>query len=259
MSPTDAAAPMKRRLAVLAAALFAVAVGYGQVLSGQGQSPAEFAADSDATLKAAGWAFAIWGLIYLGLLAYAVRQALPRTSDSPTLRRLGWPSAAALAGIGAWVIAAALDLETLTIVLIFASALVLIAPLAGGGPMFRALPARAPDRWLGLWPVAALAGWLTIAAPLNLITVLTGNGDLPAGASPTSIAQGAVVAVALVGVAMAARLRTLAYPLPIAWGLVGVFAAEQARNPALATTAVGAAAAVLAASVLLAALNRRRA
>ena len=88
-------AQMTRRMIVLGAALFAVIVGQAQMALGWGQTAAEFAADSDSTLKVAGYAFAIWGVIYLGLLVYAMRQVLPRTGESLLIRRFGWPSAAA--------------------------------------------------------------------------------------------------------------------------------------------------------------------
>ena len=55
-------------LLILLTALGAIAAGYAQVALSIGQTPAEFAADSDATLKVATWAFAIWGVIYLGLV-----------------------------------------------------------------------------------------------------------------------------------------------------------------------------------------------
>ena len=44
-------------------------------------------------VQPAGWAFSIWGLIYLGLIVYAVRQLLPKTRESEMLRAFGWPSA----------------------------------------------------------------------------------------------------------------------------------------------------------------------
>ena len=72
-------AQITRRLIVLACAVFAVVVAQAQMLMGWGQTPAEFSADSDATLKVAGYAFSIWGLIYVAILAYAVRQALRQT------------------------------------------------------------------------------------------------------------------------------------------------------------------------------------
>ncbi len=247
--PTSA--QMTRRLIVLASAVFAVVVGQAQVLMEWGQSPEEFSADSDATLRVAGYAFAIWGVIYLGLLVYAVRQALPRTGESLLIHRLGWPSIAALLGIGWWVVAAAFDWETATIVLIFGSLLVLLIPLLANAGAVRALPRGDRDRWMTVWPLAMLAGWLTVAAPLNLITVATGDGTLPDMLSPTAWAILAIAIVTGVALGVTQRLRTLAYALPIAWGLIGAFVAEQARNPLLASVALAAAVAVLAGALLL--------
>lgn len=245
------AAQRTRSLIVLIAAVAAVVIGYSQTALGWGQSPAEFSADSDATLRVAGYAFSIWGVIYAWLLVYAVRQALPATGESPLLTRLGWPSALALIGIGLWVVAAALDQELATIVLIFGSLLVLLFPLLANGGSIRALPRGDRDRWMTAWPLAMLAGWLSIAAPVNLLTVLTGNGDLPDALSPDAWAMLAVAVVAVAAVLVTARLRLLAFALPVSWGLGGVFVAEQTRNAELAYVAAGAAVAVLAAAVVL--------
>ncbi len=248
---------MSRRLIVLATALFAIVIGQAQILMGWGQSPAEFSADSDATLRVAGYAFSIWGVIYLGLLVYAVRQALPNTAESPLRARLAWPSVLAFIGIGVWIVAAAYDWEWATIVLIFGSLLVLLIPLLRNAPAIRALPVRDKERWMTVWPLAMLAGWLSIASPVNLLTVATGNGWLPEALPPTTWAMLAIGLVALLAVLVTARLRTLAFALPVAWGLGGVFVAEQTRNPDLAYAAAGAAAAILAAAAVLILRARR--
>jgi hypothetical protein len=39
----------------------------------------------------AGYVFSIWGIIYLGWLAYTVYQALPAQRTNPRLRAIGWP------------------------------------------------------------------------------------------------------------------------------------------------------------------------
>ncbi|WP_339931459.1 hypothetical protein [uncultured Brevundimonas sp.] len=250
-SPVPTSATTTRRLLVLASTLFAVIIGQAQIFMGWGQSPAEFAADSDATLRVAGFAFAIWGIIYAWLLVYAVRQTLPATVESPLLKVLGWPSIAALLAIGWWIVAAALDWETGTIVLIFGALLVLLIPLLAKAAAIRALPRGDPDRWMTVWPLALLAGWLSIAAPVNLLTVVTGNGDLPAALPPTGWAILAVAVVAALALGVTARLRTPAFALPVAWGLIGVFSAEQPRNAVLAFTALAAAIAVLIGAVIL--------
>lgn len=245
-------AQMTRRLLVLAAVIFAVVIAYAQMAFSWGQTPAEFAADSDATLRVAGYAFSIWGIIYLGLLVYAVRQALPQTGESRLIHRFGWPSLLAFLGIGWWIVASAFDWEWGTVALIFGSLLVLLVPMLMDAGTIRTLDRSDRDRLMVIWPLALLAGWLTVASPVNLLTVLTGNGALPESPSPEVWALIAVVIVAAVALLVTARLRTMAYPLPVAWGLLGVFVAELERGRELvAYGALSAAVAVLVGAVIL--------
>ena len=240
-----------RRLVVLTAAVFAVVVPVVQRLGEFGLSQAEFAADGNQTLQVAGYAFSIWGMLYLGLLIYAGRQALPQTGESMLINRMGWPSAVALFGIGMWIVAAALNLKAASVVIIFASLLALLVPLLVNAGTIRATGVMDRDRWFLIWPLSALAGWLTIAAPLNLITTATAFDALPAFASPTAWAIVAIVVVILVAIEVTLYLRTMAYSLPIAWGLVGAFMAEQERNPMLGFTALGAAFLLVVAAVII--------
>ena len=241
-----------RRLIVLAAAVFAVVVPLVQNLAGLGLTQAEFAADGNSTLRVAGYAFSIWGLLYAGVLAYAVRQVLPQTGESDLIRRMGWPSAVAFFGIGLWIIVAALNLKAASVMVIFASLLALLVPLLAASPLTRRLERFERDRLLVLWPLAALAGWLTVAAPLNLITTLTAFEALPAALPPSGWAITAIVVTSLVTLAVTSALRTLAYPLPVAWGLLGAFVAEQPDKPATAFVALAGAIVVLIGGVLLA-------
>lgn len=249
--------PASRRILVLLAAVFAIVAGYAQMALNIGQTPAEFSADSDATLKVATWAFSIWGLIYLGVAIYAIYQVLPKTRETDLLRRMGWPSAAALIGIGTWIFAAAFDWEGLTIALIVGSAIVLILPLTALSKDIAAAPTR--ERWIIAWPLGMLAGWLTIASSANILIVLTGNQALPAFLSPTGWGIAAVAVVAVIALAVTARTRLLAYPIPIVWGLIAVFAAEQTRNPTLAFTALAAAIGLAIVATILCFRLRRRA
>ncbi len=248
-----------RRLAIFVAMLFAVVIGQLQQLIDLGQSPAQFSADSDATMRVAGWAFAIWGPIYLGLIVYAVRQIRRKTPETEMLRAFGWPSFLALSFIGLWILAAAWDWEVSTIVLIVGALVVLLIPLLSKASDIRALPRGDRDRWMTVWPLAALAGWLTIAAPVNLLTVATGNGDLPAFLAPTTWALIAIAGVTLIGLFVTWRTRVPVYPIPIAWGLLGVFAAEQDKaNTVLAYGALGASLILLAGTLIITLALRRR-
>ena len=161
-----------RRWVVLACAVFAVVAAYGQMAVGWGQTPQEFSADSDATLRVAGYAFSIWGLIYLGLLVYAVRQVLPQTGESLLIHRLGWPSAAALLGI---------DGETLRTVEL---------GLLAGTPGLAAIGIIIAALTVGLRGGAALSGLMLI--PLAVPLLVFGAGALSTGGAGGIALTGAI-------------------------------------------------------------------
>jgi hypothetical protein len=232
-----------RRLALVASVVFAIACPALQALTGWGLSAGEFAADGERTLRAASYAFSIWSVIYAGLIAYGVWQVLPRNAGSPVLQAMAWPSAAALVGIGAWIWASAADLKAVTVLVIFLSAAAAIFAA------WTARSAKGADRWLAAFPLAALAGWLTVASALNLITSLTAWGLIQPDQETTAGIAG-VVAVLAVSLAVLWRARLAIYGAPVAWGLVAVFVAEQARHPASGWSALVAAAIVLLAAGL---------
>lgn len=230
------AKPIVRTIAIVAATLFAIGTPVVQALTGTiavGQS--NLANDGDQTLEAAGYAFAIWSLIYAGLLAYAAYQAMPTTKETPGLRRLGWPSVVAMAGCGAWLIAAVLDAKWATVAIISISAIALVVPL-----LRRYAVQHVAEFWLVAAPVSLLAGWLTVATAINLLTVLTSYDIIGPDTAP-AWGAGGILAVTLIGMGLAGAAKNWIYPLPIAWGLGGVAVAEQADRPMIALLAAGAA------------------
>jgi len=233
--PAATGYPAARRIAVLLSVLFGVAMAWIQTSTGYGQDQSAFSRDSDALLRVASYAFSIWGLVYLSLLVHGVWQALPRTAESGFLRLMGWPTVLALIGIGLWIPAAAFDQELATIVLIIGSAAALILPLSA----VNACRLERRDYWLAATPLGLLAGWLTVASAANVIVVASGNGWLPDGPPAMTWPMAAVGLVALVAAAVTLKTRLLAYPLPIVWGLVAIYMAEQTRHPTLAFTALG--------------------
>lgn len=233
---------MFQRLGVLVAACIAIGASFLQATGALGLTPAEFANTGASTVRAASYAFAIWGLIYAGLLAYGVYQLVPGWANDDVLRRFGWPSALSMLAIGAWLVAAGADWRWATVALIAFAALVLIIPLAS-----RAQPMRLRDAVLIATPLALLAGWLTIATALNAVTVLTAEGFVQ-DAVATWLAIGAIAVAAAVAIFVLLRSDALAYPLPLIWGLVAVFVAERVHRPEAAWMA--AACALLLAVVL---------
>ena len=240
------AKPAGRSIAVMVAVL--LAIGAAPVLSSLGlMDAATFADNGDQTLRAAPYAFSIWGLIYLGVFAYGVWQLVRQTPESAPLRAVAWPSVIALVGCGAWLFAAAYDQKALSVLIIVGSAAAMVTGL------LRARPHRgevgAGTRFFIFWPLGMLAGWLTIASFLNVITVLTAWGVIaPAIAQAAALAG--IAGVLIVGAAVVGRLRHLAYGLPIVWGLIAVWAAEHTDKPQVGLAALVAAGLILLVSLV---------
>lgn len=226
-----------RKILIIAAVAFALGAPALQAVLDFGLSPSEFASQGDSTLRAAGYGFSIWGVIYAGLLAYAVYQALPRSDGSPLIADVALPSALAIAGCGAWILAAAFDARWLSVAIIVGSAATLTVALARAAR--RADPASWGERLFVWWPLGLLAGWLTIAAALNILTVMTAEGLL--SDLPRTAAVAGVIAVLIAALVVLRTTHLAAYGAPIAWGLVAVWAGERATKGDVAALALGAA------------------
>ncbi|MDO1559777.1 hypothetical protein Q0812_10100 [Brevundimonas sp. 2R-24] len=223
-----------RRILVLIAALIMLVLPVLDAIVRIGLTQAQFAEQGNETLRAAGYAFTIWSVIYVWIAAYAVYQVWPRTPETPLLRTLGWASVVGMTATGLWIPAAAFNWRWATVGLISLAALSIV----GGLVSSNLAAAGRKERGLVLWPLGLLGGWLTIATALNLLTVMTAEGiitpDMQAGWALAGIGV-----VLLVGMAVTFRTELAAYPLPIVWGLVAVYVAMSAdQEPTLAAAAL---------------------
>ncbi len=224
---------------------------FGDDFNGQFAGP-----QLDSPSEPAGYAFAIWGVIYAGCLAFALVQLSPRWRQHPLVARIRLPAILLFAGSTLWLAFARLGPSWATVPVIWAMlacALACVLPLA-----------RAPDlpRTLKLaagWPLAIYAGWLTAAAFVNSATILPAWGTGTAGLGVEGLGVLMVAGAAALGVALLAALRgALPYALAVGWALVGIIVANRApggSEPVL-WTAVAATGLLLAALALIRARRR---
>ena len=211
-----------RATAIALSVVAAIVIPAWQMIGRVGLTAAQFSAQGDQTLRAAPYAFGIWSIIYLGLVAFAIYQFRPGVRRSILMNRVGWPAAAGILGCGLWIIASAFNLQWLSVAVIVAST----ASLIGGLLAAPRATSRAERLWI-IAPLTLLAGWLTIASGLNLITVLTAQGWI----TPSVVwAAGAILLVLIVGGLVGRRLVTPVYLAPIVWGLAGVAVAESGQH-----------------------------
>lgn len=167
-------------------------------------------------LAAAGYAFAIWGLIFALDIAHALWQLKSRNSAD---RRLPAAVAAGFALTAAWMPVFSKELFWLALVIIWS---------AWGLLMWAALhPSHAPlrsraDWWWGTLPLRLHAGWLSLAVFLNTAQVIVAYRWLDTNAM-LAWSLPLIVIAAVLFVAINARLRgDLAFVAPIVWGLVAL-------------------------------------
>lgn len=207
---------LKPALVLAAALAFAVAPFITPPFTGYepGRFPVPVA---DPAIQPAGYAFAIWSVIYLWLLAHA-GFGLFRRAEDPGWDRMRWPLIVSLA-VGAGWLAVAPDWPILATVMIWVMLATALAAFLLAPP--------ATDRWLLAAPMAIYAGWLTAASGVSLGVVLSGYGWL-------GDTQGAVAMLALV-LAIAvwvqrARPTMPVYGLTVIWALAGIVVENGSAN-----------------------------
>lgn len=209
-----------------------------------GFTPDQFPVPQDRPpVQPAGYAFSIWGLIYLWLIVHAVFGLLKRDEDAGW-DAMRWPLIASL-GVGAsWIGVAQLSPLWATVLIWFMLATALAALFA----------APRADRWLAQAPVAIYAGWLTAASSVSIGLVGAGWG-VAFGPVPWAFVA---LAVALVlSLAVQARLaRAPEYGATVIWALVALIVRNLGDG---GSAALALAAAVGIALVGLAALRAARA
>lgn len=187
----------------------------------------------------AGWAFSIWGLIYLWLIAGSVK-GLSRDQGGWQAMR---PALILSLGLGVFWITVANNAPvpaTVMIVLMAAGAITALLRSGGQEPL-----------WLS-GPIGLYAGWLTAASAVALAVVISGYGLLAPQVAALLFLGGAV----LVALGVQRRVpATLSYPAALGWALIGVLAANSSAEhwPVAALALLGLAA--LAGQAV--ALNRR--
>jgi hypothetical protein len=244
-----------RQLVVVATlAVTIVLNGLANALPLNGQTTGEISDRFPIFFVPAGYVFAIWGLIYLGLLGVAAFQALPGQRENPRLRQIGYLFAFTNLVNAAWVVAWHYELFPLTLVLIVTLLLALIAiylRLRVGRPAVSTV-----ESLLVRLPFSIYLGWVSVATIANASQVLYWLGWQGAPLSGQAWAAIMLAVATALGGAMAWTRRDIGYLLVFVWAFVGI-GVKHASEPLVATSAYFAAGAI-ALMVVAAAVFRRR-
>jgi hypothetical protein len=195
---------MNNRLFPILAFVLAVAFAASPIFSSGfgGFSKQDFPVAGEWYAQPAGWAFSIWGLIYVALII-GTGVGIYR-SETATWRAASVPLCISLAFGVPWV-------EVGTRAPVIAASIMVPIWAGAVGALFRA----GPQMWQRI-PLGLFAGWLTAAMCVAFSVTATGYGWMSPMAS-------AVVALSII---RQLPFVDWAYRLIVVWALVGIIAAN---------------------------------
>ncbi len=239
MTVTPAAQPesggILRQVGVVAATIFALTLNVlATTLPLNGQNTGEISDRFPVYFVPAGYVFAIWGVIYIGWIAYTIYQSGARKRHDPLLRSIApWYMLSALAN-GLWIVAWHYNFFPLSLAImlvLLTSLIVIYARLASDPPVSRAAS------WMLHLPFSIYLAWVSVATIANATSVFYGLGWTGAGNS------GPVWAAIMIGVATVLALAVswlradIGFVAVFVWAFVGIYV-KHSDTPLVAWSAL---------------------
>jgi hypothetical protein len=182
----------------------------------------------------AGYVFSIWGLIYLGMIAFAVYQALPAQRENKRLRRIGGLFLlASLANI-AWLFLWHYEHFPLTLLAMFVLLICLILlylRLNVGREKVSPF-----EKWFVHVPFSIYLAWITVATIANVTSVLYDIHWSGWGILDQAWAVIMIFAATVIAIAVHLTRNDVAYMMVILWALAGI-AVKHMETPWVSTAA----------------------
>lgn len=185
----------------------------------------------DPPVQPAGYAFAIWGLIYLWLLI-GMGFGLLQRADDPDWHRMRGPLCISLAVGSIWLPVAITSA-------FWAAVLIWVMLIPALIALFRAPDS---DQAYALLPVGLYAGWLSAASCVALGLVAAGWGYM----APETAAFVFIFLALVIASAVQSQLgRGPSYGLAVIWALVAIVVQNIGSNPTVAALSGGGALALM--------------
>lgn len=185
----------------------------------------------DPPVQPEGYAFAIWGVIYLWLII-GLGYGLWKRRDDAQWHAMRLALIPSLAVGSAWLAVAVASP-------VWASVLIWIMLVTALVALFRS---PATDGWFAALPLGLYAGWLSAASCVSLGLLAAGYGYVDS----STAALGAIFLALVIASAVQNQLgRAPSYGIAVIWALVGVVVHNLGTNMTVAALAAGGAVALL--------------
>jgi len=211
---------LRQVIVVIAVIATLVVNGLANALPLNGQTSGEVSDRFQVFFVPAGYVFSIWGLIYVGVILYAVYQALPAQRDNPRLRATGYLFVLSCLANITWLFLWHYEFFLLTVLVmgVLLSLLIGIYLRLDSGRVTVSMA----ERWLVQLLFSVYLGWISVATIANVTVVLDYLNWGGWGLSPEIWT--AIMLLVGVGLAfgMALSRGDVAYNLVIIWAYAGI-------------------------------------
>jgi hypothetical protein len=218
-----------------------------------GQNTGEISDRFQVYFVPAGYVFAVWGVIYIGWIAFIIFQFRASQKESTRLRRLGYLYALSNIANAAWLFCWHYNRFGLSVLVMLALLGLLIASYLRLD--VNRLSVTRAEYWSVDVPFSLYLGWITVATVANIsdwLYLIEWNGF---GISAQVWAVIMLAVASLFGLAMALTRRDAGYLFVLVWAFIGI-AIKQTPAPIVVLSAWVAAALMLGVAVF--SLARRR-
>jgi cell division protein FtsW (lipid II flippase) len=182
----------------------------------------------------ANYAFAIWGLIYLGLLAYGFYQLGPNQRRDPIVRPVDWLLIVACIAQIVWIFLFTLQYFTWSILAMLA----ILLPLIGAYGILRMDRVDRRRRWLAVYPFSVYLAWISVATIVNVASALYDAG-WRGGLSSVTWTVIMIGVSAIVALLVILTQQDIPFTLVYIWAY-GAIAVRHADIPAIFGAAIAA-------------------
>jgi hypothetical protein len=224
-----------RQILVVIGVVLTIAVNImANALPINGQNTGEISDSFKVFFVPAGYVFSIWGLIYIGLIAFAVFQALPSQKENPSMRSIGYIFVLSCLANCAWIFSWHYNYFVLSLglMLVLLACLIVIYLRLDIG---RTQVSRG-QKWCVNIPISVYLGWITVATVANVTDVLYYLGWTGGPISPDVWAVIMLVVATVIGLLVAFTRADIAYLLVLIWAFIGI-AIKHAEVQIVSTTA----------------------
>jgi hypothetical protein len=210
-----------RQILVVIAVIAVIVVNIlANALPLNGLNTGEISDRFDVYFVPAGYVFSIWGLIYIGLIAFAVFQALPANRENPRLERAGWLFILSCAANIAWIFCWHYEQFAWSVLAMLALLSLLIAVyLRLEIGLIKVPPV---EKWCLHVPISVYLGWITVATIANITSFLYYIQWSGWGISPEVWTVIMLLAAAIIAALMALTRGDIAFLLVIIWAVTGI-------------------------------------